>query len=147
VAGYPVVDFKVELYDGSYHDVDSNEMSFKMAGILAFRSVQSNCRPVLLEPILELDVSTPDDYQGVVMGDLSSRRGHILGTEAPTPLGEGQGARPRGRADRYATDAALDHAWTRTYRSKFHVYQEVPPDARRSAKCGKKSWRGRRPAG
>src|SRR4029077_7054666 len=72
VAGYPVVDFKVELYDGSYHDVDSNEMSFKMAGILAFRNVSPNCRRVLLEPILELDVSTPDDYQGAVMGDLSS---------------------------------------------------------------------------
>src|SRR5438034_541303 len=81
VAGYPVVDFKAELYDGSYHDVDSNEMSFKMAGILAFRNVSPNCRPVLLEPILELEVSTPDEYQGAVMGDLSSRRGQILGTE------------------------------------------------------------------
>src|SRR5205823_4354079 len=81
VAGYPVVDFKVELYDGSYHDVDSNEMSFKMAGILAFRNVSPNCKPVLLEPILELEVWTPDEYQGAVMGDLSSRRGQILGTE------------------------------------------------------------------
>src|SRR2546429_8041076 len=65
----------------SYHDVDSNEMSFKMAGILAFRNVSPNCRPVLLEPILELEVWTPDEYQGAVMGDLSSRRGQILGTE------------------------------------------------------------------
>src|SRR2546429_2150607 len=81
VAGSPVVDLKVELYDGSYHDVDSNEMSFKMAGILAFRNVSPNCRPVLLEPILELEVWTPDEYQGAVMGDLSSRRGQILGTE------------------------------------------------------------------
>src|SRR5207248_8545564 len=70
IAGYPVVDFKVELYDGSYHDVDSNAVSFKLAGILAFRNVSPNCRPVLLEPILELDVSTPDEYQGAVMGDL-----------------------------------------------------------------------------
>src|SRR5437762_12139007 len=81
VAGYPVVDFKVELYDGSYHDVDSNEMSFKMAGILAFRNVSPNCRPVLLEPILELGVSTPDDYQGAVIGHLAARRGQSLGTE------------------------------------------------------------------
>src|SRR2546421_147067 len=66
VAGYPVVDFKVALYDGSYHDVDSNEMSFKMAGILAFRNVSPNCKPVLLEPILELEVWTPDEYQGAV---------------------------------------------------------------------------------
>src|SRR5260370_3825007 len=81
VAGYPVVDFKVELYDGSYHDVDSNEQSFKMAGILAFRNVSPNARPTLLEPILELEVWTPDDYQGAVLGDLSSRRGHILGSD------------------------------------------------------------------
>ena len=81
VAGYPVVDFKVELYDGSYHEVDSNEQSFKMAGILAFRNVSPNARPTLLEPILELEVWTPDEFQGAVMGDLSSRRGHILGTE------------------------------------------------------------------
>ena len=81
VAGYPVVDFKVELYDGSYHDVDSNEMSFKMAGIQAFRNVSPGARPVLLEPIMEVEVWTPDAYQGAVMGDISSRRGHIVGTE------------------------------------------------------------------
>src|SRR5213083_1489984 len=119
VAGYPVVDFKVELYDGSYHDVDSNEMSFKMAGILAFRNVSPNCRPVLLEPILELEVSTPDDYQGAVMGDLSSRRGQIL-HRARRPPGQGQGTGARGRAGPLRHDAALDHARAR------HVPREVP---------------------
>ncbi len=129
VAGYPVVDFKVELYDGSYHDVDSNEMSFKMAGILAFRNVSPNCRPVLLEPILELDVSTPDDYQGAVMGDLSSRRGHILGTEPDGRLVRVKALVPEAELDRYATTLHSITHGRGTYRSKFHVYQEVPPDA------------------
>src|SRR5437762_695833 len=128
VAGYPVVDFKVELYDGSYHDVDSNEMSFKMAGILAFRNVSPNCKPVLLEPILEVEVWTPDEYQGAVMGDLSSRRGHILGTDKEGRLTKINALVPEAELDRYAT---MLHSLTHgrgTYRSKFHVYQEVPPD-------------------
>src|SRR5690242_2494087 len=129
VAGYPVVDFKVELYDGSYHDVDSNEMSFKMAGILAFRNVGPNCRPVLLEPILELEVWTPDEYQGAVMGDLSSRRGEILGTEKDGRLTKVRALVPEAELDRYATALhSLTHG-RGTYRQKFHVYQEVPPDA------------------
>src|SRR6266699_3067956 len=129
IAGYPVVDFKVDLYDGSYHDVDSNEMSFKMAGILAFRNVSPNCRPVLLEPILELDVSTPDDYQGAVMGDLSSRRGQILGTEPDGRLVRVKALVPEAELDRYATTLHSITHGRGTYRSKFHVYQEVPPDA------------------
>ena len=129
VAGYPVVDFKAELYDGSYHDVDSNEMSFKMAGILAFRNVSPNCRPVLLEPILELDVWTPDDYQGAVMGDLSSRRGQILGTEPAGRQVKIKALVPEAELDRYATTLHSITHGRGTYRSKFHVYQEVPPDA------------------
>jgi elongation factor G len=96
IAGYPLVDFKVELYDGSYHDVDSNEQSFKMAGILAFRNVTPNARPTLLEPILELEVWTPEDYLGAVMGDLSAR--------------ESSRARAGGRARPLRHDAALNHA-------------------------------------
>src|SRR6266480_1094476 len=129
VAGYPVVDFKAELYDGSYHDVDSNEMSFKMAGILAFRNVSPNCRPVLLEPILELDVWTPDDYLGAVMGDLSSRRGQILGTEPAGRQVKIKALVPEAELDRYATTLHSITHGRGTYRSKFHVYQEVPPDA------------------
>jgi elongation factor G len=128
IAGYPVVDFKVELYDGSYHDVDSNEMSFKMAGILAFRNVSPNCRPALLEPILEVTVWTPDEYQGAVMGDLSSRRGHILGTEPDGKLVRVKAHVPEAELDRYAT---VLHSITHgrgTYRAKFHTYQEAPPD-------------------
>src|SRR5215470_9195499 len=81
LAGFPLVDFRAELFDGSYHTVDSNEMSFKMAGILAFKGIAPKCKPVLLEPLDELEVTTPDAYMGDVLGDLSSRRGHILGTE------------------------------------------------------------------
>src|SRR5678815_2127740 len=81
IAGYPLVDFKVEVFDGSYHTVDSNEMSFKMAGILAFKAVAPKCKPVLLEPLDEIEITTPDEYMGDILGDLSSRRAHILGTE------------------------------------------------------------------
>jgi len=128
VAGYPVVDFKVELYDGSYHDVDSSEQAFKMAGILAFRNVSPGCRPVLLEPILEITVWTPVDYQGAVMGDISSRRGHILGTEQDGRMIKVKALVPEAELDKYAT---LLHSITHgrgTYRQKFHVYQETPPE-------------------
>ncbi|MGH7538202.1 MAG: elongation factor G [Gemmatimonadales bacterium] len=128
VAGYPVVDFKVELFDGSYHDVDSNEMSFKMAGILAFRNVSPNCRPVLLEPIMEVEVWTPDEYQGPVMGDLSSRRGQILGTEPDGRLVKVKALVPEADLDRYATSLHSITHGRGTYRQKFHAYEQVPPD-------------------
>ncbi|HJQ65141.1 MAG TPA: elongation factor G [Gemmatimonadales bacterium] len=128
VAGYPVVDFKVELFDGSYHDVDSNEMSFKMAGILAFRNVTPNCKPVLLEPIMEVEVWTPDDYQGPVMGDLSSRRGQILGTEPDGRLVKVKALVPEADLDRYATSLHSITHGRGTYRQKFHAYEQAPPE-------------------
>src|SRR6267378_3961583 len=128
IAGYPVVDFKVELYDGSYHDVDSNEQSFKMAGILAFRNVTPNARPTLLEPILELEVWTPEDYLGAVMGDLSARRGQILGTEPDGRLTKVRAHVPEAELDRYATTLHSITHGRGTYRQKFHIYQEVPPE-------------------
>ena len=138
IAGYPVVDFKVEVYDGSYHDVDSNEMSFKMAGIMAFRNVSANCRPVLLEPIMEVEVWTPDDYQGAVMGDISSRRGHILGTEKDGRLTKVKALVPEAELDRYATTLhSLTHG-RGTYRMKFHVYQDAPPDVTAKVTEGRK---------
>ena len=81
VAGYPVIDFKITLYDGSFHDVDSSEMAFKMAGIFAFKDAMKNANPILLEPIMKVEVSTPEDYQGELMGDLNRRRGQIQGME------------------------------------------------------------------
>lgn len=82
IAGYPVVDVKVSLVDGSYHEVDSSEMAFKIAGSMAFKAAMEKAAPVLLEPVMKVDVVVPDDYLGDVMGDLSSRRGQILGTES-----------------------------------------------------------------
>jgi elongation factor G len=131
VAGFPVVDFRVELFDGSYHSVDSNEMSFKMAGILAFRAVATKCRPILLEPLDEVEVSTPEAYLGDVMGDLSARRGQILGTES---AGEGKGTRvravvPQAELHLYATQLqSLTHGRA-TFSRRFRGYEEMPPDA------------------
>ena len=82
VAGFQVIDFKVTLYDGSFHDVDSSEMAFKMAGIFAFKDAMQKANPILLEPIMKVEVSTPDEYQGELMGDLNRRRGQIQGMES-----------------------------------------------------------------
>lgn len=82
VAGYPVIDFKIILVDGSFHDVDSSEMAFKMAGIFAFKDAMQKATPILLEPIMKVEVSTPDEYQGELMGDLNRRRGQIQGMES-----------------------------------------------------------------
>jgi len=81
VAGFPLVDFEAECYDGSYHSVDSSDIAFKLAGSLAFRHVAEKCRPILLEPVIEVAVVTPDEYVGDIMGDLTSRRGKVLGME------------------------------------------------------------------
>jgi len=81
IAGYPVVDFAAECYDGSYHSVDSSDIAFKLAGSLAFRSVAEKCAPVLLEPVIEVSVTTPDEYVGDIMGDLTSRRGRVQGMD------------------------------------------------------------------
>ena len=82
LAGFPVVDFKATVYDGSYHDVDSNEMSFKMAGRLAFRKAMESCRPCLIEPVMKVEIEAPDEFAGTLMGDLNSRRGRVQGMES-----------------------------------------------------------------
>lgn len=128
VAGYPVVDFSVECYDGSYHDVDSNEMSFKMAGILAFRNVAPTCKPVLLEPLATVDVYTPDDVLGEVMGDLSSRRGQILGTEQAGRLTKVRAIVPEAELYRYSTTLYSITHGRGTYHQEHHSYAEAPPD-------------------
>ncbi len=128
LAGAPVVDFTAECYDGSYHNVDSSEQSFKMAGIMAFRSVAPKCKPVILEPILEVEVWTPDDNLGDVMGDLSSRRGQILGTEQDRRLIKVKALVPEAEMYRYSTQL---HSLTRgrgTFTWKFSSYQDVPSD-------------------
>jgi len=126
IAGYPLVDFKVEVFDGSYHTVDSNEMSFKMAGILAFKAVAPKCKPVLLEPLDEIEVTTPDDYMGDVLGDLSSRRGHILGTE---PSDNGTVIRaivPQAELHTYASSISSMTQGRATFKRRFKGYEEAP---------------------
>jgi elongation factor G len=81
LAGYPMVDFRVTLYDGSYHDVDSNELSFKTAGRIAFRKAMEQAKPTLLEPVMHAEITAPDEFAGAIMGDLNSRRGRISGME------------------------------------------------------------------
>jgi len=128
VAGYPMVDFSAECYDGSYHSVDSNEMSFKMAGILAYRNVAPQCKPILLEPLADVDVWVPDDVMGDVMGDLSGRRGQILGTEPDGRLVKISAIVPEAELYKYSTTLhSLTHG-RGTFRKKFHGYVEAPPE-------------------
>ena len=126
LAGYPVVDIKVTLYDGSYHDVDSNEMAFKIAGSMGFREGASNARPVILEPIMKVEVVTPEDYMGDVMGDLNRRRGLVQGME-DSPAGKIIRAEvPLSEMFGYATDLRSATQGRATYTMEFEQYQEAP---------------------
>jgi elongation factor G len=131
LAGFPLVDFEVELFDGSYHTVDSNEMSFKMAGIQAFKAVAPRCRPVLLEPLDEIEVVTPDESLGDVLGDLSARRGQILGTDSPADL-PGTRVRavvPQSELHLYASALQSMTHGRASFRRQFRGYEEMPSDA------------------
>jgi elongation factor G len=127
-AGYPCVDFRAECYDGSYHDVDSNEMSFKMAGILGFRNVAPKCKPILLEPLLDIEVWAPEDVLGDVMGDLSARRGQILGTEQDGRLTKVRAIVPEAEMYKYSTTLHSITHGRGTHRQQFRGYAEAPPD-------------------
>ncbi len=128
IAGYPLVDFQAECFDGSYHDVDSNEMSFKMAGILAFRNVATKARPVLLEPLLDVTVWAPGDIMGDVMGDLSARRGQILGTDQDGRLTRIKAVVPEAEMYKYATTLHSITHGRGTFHQEPHGYAEAPPE-------------------
>ncbi|MES9962605.1 MAG: elongation factor G [Candidatus Sedimenticola sp. 20ELBAFRAG] len=126
LAGYPIVDVKVTLFDGSYHDVDSNEMAFKIAGSMCFREGTANANPVLLEPIMQVEVVTPEDYMGDVMGDLNSRRGIVQGMD-DSPAGRQIKAEvPLSEMFGYATDLRSATQGRATYSMEFAKYNEVP---------------------
>ena len=126
IAGYPVVDVKVSLYDGSYHDVDSSEMAFKIAGSMAFRDGALKADPVLLEPIMKVEVVTPEDYMGDVMGDLNRRRGLPRGMD-DSPSGKVIRAEvPLAEMFGYATDLRSMSQGRATYSMEFAKYNEVP---------------------
>jgi elongation factor G len=131
LAGFPLVDFQVELYDGSYHTVDSNEMSFKMAGIQAFKSVAPRCKPVLLEPLDDVEIVTPEESLGDVLGDLSARRGQILGTETPDDIA-GTRVRavvPQSELHLYASALQSMTHGRASFRRQFRGYEEMPNEA------------------
>jgi elongation factor G len=126
LGGYPIEDIRVTLYDGSFHDVDSNEMAFKIAGSMGFRDGALKANPVLMEPIMKVEVITPEDYMGDVMGDLNRRRGVVQGMEdlpsgkyikAEVPLSEMFG---------YATDLRSATQGRATYSMEFTKYAEAP---------------------
>ena len=126
IAGYPVVDVKVTLYDGSYHDVDSSEMAFKIAGSMCFRDGAAKAKPVLLEPVMNVEVVTPEEYMGDVMGDLNSRRGIVQGMD-DSPAGKQiKAAVPLSEMFGYATDLRSATQGRATYSMEFARYSEVP---------------------
>ncbi len=126
IGGYPVVDVKVTLYDGSYHDVDSSEMAFKIAGSMAFRSGALKADPVLLEPVMKVEVVTPEDYLGDVMGDLNRRRGITHGMD-DSPTGKViQAEVPLAEMFGYATDLRSATQGRATYSMEFEKYSEAP---------------------
>ncbi|MHB1862314.1 MAG: elongation factor G [Gemmatimonadaceae bacterium] len=129
LAGYPLVDFRAEVYDGSYHTVDSNEMSFKMAGILGFKAVAPKCKPVLLEPLDDLEITTPDEYLGDVLGDLSSRRGHIIGTDSTPEGARVRAVIPQAELHMYASALQSMTQGRAMFIHRFHGYEEMPPEA------------------
>src|SRR4249919_2474040 len=126
LAGYPVVDVRIELVDGSFHDVDSSEIAFKVAGSLAFKEAMKRSKPKLLEPVMAVEVVTPEDYLGDVMGDLNSRRGRVEGLE---PRGNAQAVRahvPLATMFGYATDLRSMTQGRATFTMQFERYEEVP---------------------
>ena len=128
VAGYPMVDIKVTLFDGSYHEVDSSELAFKIAASIAFKEGAKKANPVLLEPIMEVEVTTPEEFMGDVIGDLNRRRGRVQGMEA---RGNAQVIRalvPLAEMFGYATDLRSMTQGRATYIMKFSHYEEVPPN-------------------
>ncbi len=127
IAGYPVVDVKVTFFDGSYHDVDSNEMAFKIAGSMGFKEGALKASPVLLEPIMRVEVVTPEEYMGDVMGDLNRRRGIILGMEDTAGVKVLKAEVPLAEMFGYSTSLRSQTQGRATYTMEFEKYQEHRP--------------------
>jgi elongation factor G len=126
IAGYPVKDVRVRLYDGQHHSVDSSEMAFKIAGSMAFKDAMSNAEPVLLEPIVKLTVSSPEDVVGDIIGDLNSRRGRPLGMEPKGSMTEVKAEVPMAEVLDYAPDLRSISGGRADFTMEFERYEEVP---------------------
>jgi elongation factor G len=125
-AGHQVVDVKATVYEGSYHTVDSSDMAFKIAASMAFKKAAAMAGPILLEPIMEVEVLVPEQYTGDIMGDMSSRRGKILGMN---PAGKVQSIKalvPQAELNRYATHLRAMTQGRGVHTEKFHSYEVVP---------------------
>lgn len=127
LAGYPVIDFQVTLYDGSYHNVDSSEMAFKVAGSLAFKAACAKAKMALLEPVMLVTVAVPDSFMGDVIGDLSSRRGKVLGSDSQAGLTEVKAHVPMAEMLKYAPDLNSMTGGQGTFFMEFASYEECPP--------------------
>jgi elongation factor G len=126
LAGYPVVDFKATVYDGSYHDVDSNEMSFKMAGRIAFRKCMELCKPCLLEPVMKVEIEAPDEFAGALMGDLNSRRGRVHGMDSKGRTTVINAEVPMSEMLTYGTQLTSMTQGKGSYRMEMDHYDYVP---------------------
>jgi elongation factor G len=126
LAGFPVVDFRVALYDGSYHDVDSSEMAFKIAASMGFKKGLEQCKPVLLEPIMKIEVIVPDENMGDIMGDMNSRRGKIIGVESRGNNQVVKASVPMAEILRYAPDLRSMTGGRGTFTMEYDHYEEVP---------------------
>ncbi len=128
LAGYNVIDVRVTLYDGSYHSVDSSEIAFKIAGSMAFKKAAEKSRPILLEPIVNIEVTVPEDYMGDVIGDLSSKRGKVqeMSSIANNQIIKAQV--PLAEVSKYATDLRSITSGRGSYTYSFSHYEEVPHD-------------------
>ncbi|CAH0131779.1 elongation factor G [Bacillus sp. Soil745] len=126
LAGYPLVDIKAKLFDGSYHDVDSNEMAFKIAASMALKNAASKCKPVILEPIMKVEVVIPEDYLGDIMGDITSRRGRVEGMEARGNTQMVKAMVPLSEMFGYATSLRSNTQGRGTFSMHFDHYEEVP---------------------
>ena len=126
IAGYQVVDVGVELYDGSYHEVDSSEMAFKIAASMAFREAAKKAKPVLLEPIMKVEVTVPENYMGDVIGDISSRRGRIEGSDINMGAVAIRGFVPLSEMFGYATDLRSKTQGRGVYVMQMDHFEKLP---------------------
>ncbi|MFC4559673.1 elongation factor G [Virgibacillus kekensis] len=126
LAGYPLIDIKATLYDGSYHDVDSNEMAFKIAGSMALKAAKNKCNPVLLEPMMRVEVVIPEEYMGDIMGDITSRRGRVEGMESRGPAQVVKAFVPLAEMFGYATALRSNTQGRGQFTMHFDHYEEVP---------------------
>ena len=142
LAGYPMVDFRVTVFDGSYHDVDSNELSFKMAGRLAFRDAMTRARPTILEPIMNVEVYAPSDFAGDLMGDLNSRRGRIAGMDTRGATTVIKAQVPMAEMLTYEQHLTSATGARGSYHMEFSHYDEVPPPLQAKIIAASKAERG-----